>query len=241
MRKSLAAAMVAACAVALAGCNRPNDDGGPTVSRSYNVSNFHEIEAAGPYDVTIHTGGNAAVSASGGEKLLDKTVVEVRGDKLLIHPEEQHGFFHMGWSGRGHAKFTVTVPQLTAGVIAGSGDMTIDRVQGSGFEGTVAGSGGLSIGQANVQALKLSIAGSGNARAAGQAQSADYEIAGSGGVDTAAVQTQQAKISIAGSGSVKAHASQTADVSIMGSGDVNVTGGAKCSVSKAGSGDVHCS
>jgi hypothetical protein len=240
MRKAIAP-MIAASA-ALAGCQVHAQDGGATVSRNYQVANFQQIEVAGPYDVEVRTGGKPGVSARGSEKLLERTVVEVQGDKLVIRPENNRGFFHFGWGGHGKAIFTVTVPQLSGATIAGSGDIKVDRVTGQKFEGTVAGSGGLNVAVMDVQDLKLSIAGSGGVKAgAGKAQSADYEIAGSGDVDAGAVQAQQAKVSIAGSGSVRAHASGTADVSIMGSGDVDVSGGAKCSVSKQGSGNVRCS
>lgn len=239
MRKSLAAVIAAS---ALAGCHaHAQENGGPTVSKNFQVGNFQQIEVAGPYDVEVHTGGNPGVSAKGSQKLLERTVVEVKGDRLVIHPEHNGGFFHFGWSSHGKAVFTVTVPQLSGATIAGSGDIHVDRVAGQKFEGTVAGSGGIDVGTLDVQSLKLSIAGSGGVKGAGKAQLAEYEIAGSGDVDARAVQTQQLKVSVAGSGGVKAHASGTADVSIMGSGDVDVTGGAKCNVSKQGSGDVRCS
>ena len=238
MRKSLAA--VAAASV-LAGCQVHAKEGA-TVSRNYQVGNFRQVEVAGPYDVEVRTGGNPGVSARGSEKLLERTVVEVRGDRLIIHPENNHGFFHFGWGNHGKASFTVTVPQLAGASIAGSGDIRVDRVTGPRFEGEVAGSGGLSVTRMEVQSLKLSIAGSGGIKAgAGKAQSAEYEIAGSGDVEAGAIQTQQLKVSIAGSGGVRAHSSGTANVSIMGSGDVDVAGGARCSVSKQGSGDVRCS
>lgn len=239
MRKSLAA--LTAASAALAGCQVRAENGGATVSRNYQVSNFQQIEVAGPYDVKVRTGANPGVSARGSEKLLEHTTVEVEGDKLVIRPEQHNGWFHFGWSSHGKAVFTVTVPQLSGATIAGSGDIHVDRVAGQKFEGTVAGSGGIDVGTLDVQSLKLSIAGSGGVKGAGKAQLAEYEIAGSGDVDARAVQTQQLKVSVAGSGGVKAHASGTADVSIMGSGDVDVTGGAKCNVSKQGSGDVRCS
>jgi hypothetical protein len=239
MRTSLTA--LAAASTALTGCQVHAHDGGATVSRNYQVGNFQQIEVAGPYDVEVRTGSNPGVSARGSEKLLEHTEVVVQGDKLLIRPERQGGWFHFGWSSRGNVHFTVTVPQLSGATIAGSGDIHVDRVTGARFEGTVAGSGGINVAALDVQSLKLSIAGSGGVRAgAGKAQSAEYEIAGSGDVDAGAIQTQQLKVSIAGSGGVHAHSSGTANVSIMGSGDVDVTGGAKCSVSKQGSGDVRC-
>lgn len=241
MRTAIAAGLVA-MGLSTSGC--ASDHGGspgPTVERTYNVGAFDKIELAGAYDATVRTGPAPSVHAKGGENVLDRLVVEVEGGELKIHPK-QRGGFHWGWGQSGKVELTITVPQLSAATLAGSGGINIDKVQGDSFEGKVAGSGGLSVGSLNVQSLKLAIAGSGDAKAgAGKAQSAEYEIAGSGGVDAGGVQTQQLKVSIAGSGDVKAHSSGGADVSIMGSGDVEVAGGAKCNIHKAGSGSVRCS
>jgi hypothetical protein len=241
MRKSIAATAIIAAAAATASCGfHRGGDSGPTVSRDYPVGAFQKIEVAGPYDVEVRTGSNPSVAGKGSEKLLEQTRVEVHGDTLSISPDNHKGWFHMGWhSGKAH--FVVTVPQLRAATIAGSGGIKVDRVAGDSFEGTVAGSGALLLASAEVQSLKLSIGGSGAVSAlGGSAKSAEYDIAGSGGIDAAGLSVERAKVSIAGSGSVKAKATGTAQVDIMGSGDVAVSGGAKCSVSKAGSGSVHC-
>ena len=241
MRKFIVAAVIAASA-ATSACGQAQGGSGPTVSRNYQIGGFQQIEVAGPYDVTVRTGANPTVSAQGGQKLLDQTIVEVQGDKLVIHPQENHGFsiFHFG--PHGSAKFTVTVPQLAGATIAGSGDIHVDQVRGASFDGAVAGSGGLDVGNVEVQTLKLSIGGSGSAKArAGKAQSTDYSIGGSGDRKIDKGAGGDFKVSIAGSGSVKANATGTADVSIMGSGDVDVSGGGKCTISKAGSGSVRCS
>src|SRR5947207_14400907 len=146
------AAIVAASA--LAGCQvHAQEGGGPTVSKNYSIGNFSAIEVAGPYDVEVRTGANPSVSARGSERLLERTVVEVNGDKLVIHTEHNHSFFHFGWSSHGEAKFIVTVPQLSGATIAGSGDIRVDKISGQNFEGTVAGSGGLEVAAMNVQQL----------------------------------------------------------------------------------------
>ena len=240
MRKSIAAATLAACA-ATSSCGQTHADLGKTVSRNFQVSNFEEIAVAGPYDVTVRTGANPSVSAQGPEKVLDQAVVEVKGDKLVIR-SENHGLFSWSWGSHGKTTFTVTVPQLRKAALAGSGDLQINAVKGDSFEGALAGSGDLGVGSVEVQSLKLGLAGSGDAKiGGGKAQLAEYKIVGAGDVDARNVTTQQLKISIAGSGDVKGKATGTADVSIMGSGDVDITGGAKCTVTKHGSGDVNCS
>ena len=231
-----------AAAVAAAGCSQSRaEEGGPTVQRSYQVGSFDRIEVAGPYDVRVRTGSAPSVSASGPEKLMERLVVEVKGDRLLIHPRKDQRMFN--WSStRGTATIDVTVPMLRAAAIAGSGEMTVDRIAGQRFDGSVAGSGDLSLSSLQVQALKLSIAGSGDVRAgSGEAQSADYSIAGSGDIDARGVRAGTAAVSIAGSGSINGQANGTASVSIMGSGDVELSGGAKCTVSKHGSGSARCS
>jgi len=242
MRKFIAAAVIAASAATSACGKTHSEDGGPTVSRNYQVGGFDQIEVAGPYDVQVRTGANPSVSASGPQKMLDHMVVEVRNGKLEIHSERQKGWFHTGWNFHGSVNLTVTVPQLHGATIAGSGDIKVDQVKGDRFEGTVAGSGGLDVATVDVQTLKLAIAGSGGTKVGGgRAQKAEFEIAGSGDIDAKGVQAQTADVSIAGSGNIAANASGTADVSIMGSGDVQMTGGAKCNISKAGSGNVSCS
>ena len=241
MNKAIALGMVVAAA-ASAGCARDrSDSAGPATTRNYQVGEFDKLEVAGPYEVTVATGGAASVKASGGERAIERMVVEVEGGTLKIHPKKRSGMV-FGWSRSHPVKLTVTVPRLSSAEIAGSGDISVDKVAGDAFEGGVAGSGNLRLGQVDVKRLKVGIAGSGEINAgSGRAAEVEYEIAGSGDIDAASLVAETASVSIAGSGSVAANATGTASVDIAGSGDVSMTGGAKCTVSKAGSGNVKCS
>src|SRR4051812_12879182 len=157
MRKTLVTAIIAASAATSACGQTRSEDGGPTISRNYQVGGFDQIEVAGPYDVQVRTGAAPSVSASGPQKLLEHTGVEVVDGKLVIRPERQKGWFHTGWNFNGKAQLSVVVPQLRGATIAGSGDIRVDQVRGDHFDGTVAGSGGLDLGTIEVQSLKLSI------------------------------------------------------------------------------------
>lgn len=239
MRRAIAIALLAA-AVAAAGCGQDREDGGgPTVERDFPVGGFERIEVAGPYEVEVRTGSNPSVHASGPEKDIERLVVEVRGDRLLIHPRKDRRMFN--WASHDGIRIAVTVPQLRGAAIAGSGGISIDRVTGPSFKGEIAGSGNLEVEAAEVESIQLSIAGSGDINAAGKARNAEYNIAGSGDIDAEKLIAETAKVSIAGSGNVTAHATATAEINSLGSGDVALSGGAKCNVSKHGSGDVHCS
>lgn len=242
MRKTIAAAVIAAAAATSACGHDRSESGGPTIAKNYNVGAFDQLEVGGPFNVDVRTGANPSVSARGPQKMLEHMVVEVKDGKLMIHPDRQNGLFHNGWHFRGSVDVTVTVPMLRGAAIAGSGDIRVNSIKGQAFDGSVAGSGGLDVGTLEVQTLKLAVAGSGGTKVgSGRAQSASFDIAGSGDIDAKGMQAQTAAVSVAGSGNIAVNASDTASVSIMGSGDVDVTGGAKCSVSKAGSGNVNCS
>ena len=225
------------------GCNLSNDaearDAGPTVDRTYKVGAFDRITVAGPYEVTVKTGGEPGVVAHGGEAVLAETDFIVEKGVLKIVPKRKNGF-RWNWGSNGKVRVDVSAAALRGATIAGSGAVQIDRVAGGDFAGKVAGSGDLGIAQMDAGKVELAVAGSGNVRAAGKARSLDISIAGSGDVDVSALDVVAAEVSIAGSGNVRARATGTAAVSIMGSGDVEISGGAKCDVSKKGSGEVRC-
>jgi hypothetical protein len=213
-------------------------DPGPEVSRNYQVGAFDKIAVAGPYEVTVVTGGQPGVSAKGGQNLLEETNVVVEDGTLKIMPKKHKGI-RWNWN-HGKAVFTVNAAALRGAAIAGSGGISVDKVAGD-FDGDVAGSGDLKLASVAGGKIKLAIAGSGDVSAAGKADSVELSIAGSGDINAGGLSSETADVSIAGSGNITANASGSAAVSIMGSGDVEVTGGAKCSVSKHGSGNVRCS
>ncbi|MCL6698989.1 DUF2807 domain-containing protein [Sphingomonas sp. NSE70-1] len=238
---SIRFASLAAVGLLAAGCHVGADaedrEAGAEVTRSYQVGAFDRLEVAGPYEVNVVTGGQAGVTAKGGENLLAETDVLVENGVLKIQPKKKKG---VRWNWRnGKAVFTVNAAALHGASIAGSGDVKVDKVSGD-FEGEVAGSGGLKVGQIAGGKVKFDIAGSGGVEAAGKADAVDISIAGSGDINLGGLASRTAEVSIAGSGNVKASASESANVSIMGSGDVDISGGAKCTVSKAGSGSVNC-
>ena len=239
-------AMATAGSLVLTGCGIGHSaNAGPAGTRSFAVGGFTKLEVAGPYQVRITTGGAPMVSARGGQHALDKMVVEVKGDTLEIHPEKG------GWLGGNWTMFggyrgekvavEVRVPMVESVAIAGSGDVSVDRITGTKFKGEIAGSGRLDLPAVDVGELGLEIAGSGNFKAVGKATNVRYEIAGSGDIDAGGVQAQNASAEITGSGNIAAHASGTARLEITGSGDINLTGGAKCQNEKTGSGTIRCS
>lgn len=239
MRRPIIAALIIGAAMAIGACHTVEaEDAGPVVKKDFKVGDFKRIESAGSYDVTVTTGSAPSVRAEGPENVLANLVVEVKGDELRIHPDKSRNF---RWGKSGPVKIAVTVPELHGASLAGSGNLSVDKVAGESFEGNIAGSADFALPQVDVQSLKFNIAGSGTASVGGKATNAEYSIAGSGDLDAANLQSTDVKISIAGSGNVKAQASGTVSGAVMGSGDAVITGGAKCNVTKMGSGSISCS
>ena len=232
---------LAAALFALAGCSvssGEDDDAGIRPSgagtqRSFAAADFSTIELAGADDVDVRVGPAFSVRAEGAAEVLDRLRIETDGDTLEIGRKR-------GASGEGKARILVTLPRLAGASLAGSGTMTVDRVQGGDLKAELAGSGQLRFRQLGVETLDVDIAGSGSLTATGTARDLDLDIAGSGDFDARGLTATGAEVSIAGSGNVRATVNGRAEVNIMGSGDVDLGSGAKCQVSKMGSGDVRC-
>ena len=229
--------LMACGAVASTGSGEPAAGTGTT--RAFSTKDFDTIELSGADDVAVTIGAGFSIRAEGPTEELDK--LELVKDRGTLKIGRQRNSVGWNWSEGGKGvKVYVTLPRLAAAAIAGSGDMSIDRIDGGDFSGAVAGSGDLTIGALKVGVAKLSIAGSGDISASGTAQAIDVSIAGSGNVAAPRLKAAKADVSIAGSGDVEADVNGDASVSIVGSGSAMLGANARCKVSKMGSGDVRC-
>lgn len=230
-----ALAMIAACS---AGARDGEGQGGTAAtSRSYQVGAFDKINLAGSPDVRVAVGGQPSVRAEGDADVLERLEIEVVDGELRIstRPESRSWF----GSHRG-ATVHVTIPALQAATIAGSGDISIDRVQGQSFAASIGGSGDLEVEALRVASATFAVTGSGGIRVSGAAQRTNASLSGSGDLELGAFETADATVALIGSGGIALRATGTASVQLTGSGDVTISGGARCTVSKTGSGDVTC-
>jgi hypothetical protein len=224
--------------------NSGDDRDGPGVAgsgsgsaRSFQVADFTTIDLRGSDDVDVRVGTGFSVRAEGPAAELDRLRIAKDGSTLTIGRINGKG---MSWGKRDKVTVYVTLPRLAGADVAGSGTMSVDRVEGARFTASVAGSGTLAVATMTVDAAVFSIAGSGDAKVAGTTKQLQVDMAGSGSLDGAALTASQASVSVAGSGNVRATVNGTAKVNVMGSGDVDLGRDADCSVTKMGSGSVRC-
>jgi hypothetical protein len=238
----LAALPLAACGSVAMG----NDSGakatasGAGTTRSFQVADFTKVDLRGSDDVIVKVGPAFSVRADGPSAELDRLEILKDGDTLKVGRVRNDGF---KWGGGDHkgVKVYVTMPAMAGAGVAGSGDMTVDRIAGGDFAGSVAGSGDLTIDQLGANSADLSVAGSGDLTLkGGQVGRLKVGVAGSGNVDGAGFRASSADVSVAGSGNVRADVMGAATISLVGSGDVDLGSGAHCTTTKMGSGEVRC-
>lgn len=226
-----------ACSANAAGTDETAEARGTGPSRDYAMSGFSAVDLRGSDDVEVRVGPAFSVRAQGPAKELDKLEITRSGDTLRIGRKRTVG---MNWSDGEGVKVFVTMPSVRGASVSGSGDMTVDRVEGERFAGGVAGSGSLAVGAMRAGDVSLSVAGSGDLVGAGTARTLKMEIAGSGDIDARQLTASEARVSIAGSGNARAVVNGPARISIAGSGDVELGGSPRCTTSKVGSGEVRC-
>lgn len=248
LRKREIAFAIGAGALAAGGAGLilASSDSGPApvaamaAPQTHELADFDEISSVGPQDIVITQGDAYEVRSEGSPEALGLLEVVVEDGELIIRPKGEYGF-GFDWGRLSSAKFHVTMPRLEQVSVAGSGNVTVDRIEGEDFAATIAGSGTLAIAALAVDEAEFQIGGSGNLSVSGTAREADISIGGSGEIQAQGLSVQTADVSIAGSGDVDLTVQEDAGVSIMGSGDVNILGPGRCSVSRMGSGEVRCS
>jgi hypothetical protein len=208
-------------------------------TRGYTVTGFDRIRVDGPYDVTVRTGLAPSARATGSTDAIDRISVAVQNSTLVIRPDNS------GWGGypgaaTGKVEVAITVADLSAAILAGSGKLAIDRVHGDNLELVLGGAGMVSVGLIDVARLSVMLTGSGGASLAGHADDGRLVVRGAGNVAADGLTIRHAEIVSAGAGTITVTAAETAKVTAAGNGDVTVHGKPDCTVDATGTGTVSC-
>ncbi len=218
--------------------NRGGDfaDGKSISTTSSATESFSALSLMGPDDIVFTVGDTFSIRATGDAKAIAKLRYIITDSGIKV------GRIKENWSNNdGEAIINITAPALSSIALAGSGDVTANRIDADNVTITLAGSGNIRVQKLQAKATGVSVAGAGDISLAGTSTKADISLAGAGDVDAGNLSVTDAEISIAGSGNVAINASGNVDANIIGSGDVTVTGGAKCKSNNMGSGELRCS
>lgn len=236
--RGLAPLAALAGAALVAGCDGMNiqigdSEGVPLAELDTSGPAPTELVLAGPDTIIVTEGSELDISVSGDDEAVEALRFSLEDGSLGISREKN------SWKDRGTATVRVTMPSLTAMVLAGSGDIDAASMSGKA-DVTIAGSGTARVAQMNATSLDLTIAGSGDFGASGKVDKLDMTLAGSGKASMAGLAVGGADISVAGSGDAEFSSDGKVEASIMGSGSITVNGSADCTVSAMGSGKLNC-
>lgn len=226
----------------LAGCNDrrgsfgADTDGAPLAELDLGGTPPEAVALAGPDNVAITEGAQFTVTVDGDAEAAERLRFTLEDGTLGIG-RDSDGW--RDWAGGSVATVRITMPAPRKLVVAGSGQMTSERLAGNA-EVSIAGSGALDTPRVDAESLAVSIAGSGSYAAGGRTAKLTLSIAGSGSAEMGALRAERAQVNIAGSGDTVFASDGEVDASIMGSGNVTVRGSARCTVNSMGSGKVTC-
>ena len=182
-------------------------------SEARTVPAFQSIELAGTLQVDVEVGKAASVTVTGEADLLDKVVTKVKDGVLVIDTKRDLPRRH-------HLRATVTVPELAAISLTGTGDMRVSGISSDSLAVRLPGTGAMTL-TGSASTLKLSVDGTGNIAAKNLA-------------------TKAATVDMSGTGSATLQVSQSLDARITGTGSIDVHGHpAQVRKSVTGVGAIH--
>jgi len=203
-------------------------------TESRTVPAFTAIVIEGAGNVTLSQASAQSLSVETDDNLLPLVKTEVRAGVLYLGFKQGVKPAHLS-----QLEFQITVPELTAVKISGSGNLhaaSLIRAQALTLE--ISGSGGI-YSELDVGRLAVTISGSGGMTAEGKARQLSVLISGSGSVQAHDLVSATAEVSVNGSGEAVINAQRTISINVSGSGRVAYGGGAEATIRKSGSGVVQ--
>jgi hypothetical protein len=237
----------------LPGCVLVVDGDGDPVTEVIEVGPFSAVRNEVFVDVTVREGPPGEVTFYCDERLIERLIVEVEGDTLVVGKER-------GWllgvggactleaptdtltaaavSGSGRVEVEGAWTGFTEADVSGAGGLWLEDVAGEAIDLRLSGAGGLEVGALTAGSVRVDVSGAGSARAAGVAESLTVDVSGAGAANLAELVVVDADVRVSGSGSARVNASGAVTGSLSGAGDVVVSGGADVDVEVSGAGRV---
>lgn len=239
-----------ACAVLTTNAVRGSGD---IITQTFDVGNLDQVTLEGFGTVFIEQGQTESLSVQTDDNIMSLLDIRVRGRELTLGVKRGYDI-----TPSRSITFHVTVKDLSAVTVDGSGDFYIEPIKsdrlavyvmGSGnidIKGLTAdelsmqlnGSGNISIQDISAKNIDTSLQGSGDIELEGTADIENVTVNGSGNYRAGELETSSAEINIPGSAEVTVWASDDLEVRINGSGNVSYYGRPAIDQSGSGSGSL---
>ncbi len=202
------------------------------------VPSFSEISMRVSGKVYLEQGDRQSVRIVASQSTLDEIVTEVKDRSLIIRFKSNNLF--MRSFNPGKIEIYVTVPEINALSVSGSGDITAsNEIKSRILDLSVSGSGNISFDQLVADRVKAGISGSGNVTVdSGRSEDLTISVSGSGSFKGSDFKVRTVDARISGSGNCTVHAGESLKARVTGSGNVTYSGNPMVDTSVVGSGRV---
>lgn len=225
--------MLSTSAFFLFGHSKSTTEESHPTTKMYEVPSFEGVSLAASYDVSVEYGAKQEVSITAPEHLMDKVVVKVKNNVLIL--DLKRGKYQSP-----QIKAKVILPKLTYASVTGSGEMRVATFSSQQLRLVVTGSGDLNTAKLQVgEQLEMTLSGSGAIRTQGNASHSNIKLTGSGSCQASQLATQTNNTIITGSGSVSIDAQHRIQANLMGSGSLYYQGEPEVEQYISGSGKVR--
>lgn len=229
------AIVLSGCEVITDGLNAERIRGsGKVIQEKRDVSGFNRVRLACEGEMNLQQSGRESLTIEAEDNIMPEITTDVEGGRLVIRV--QRG---VSISPTVTIRYTLTVKDLSAVELTGSGKIHTSALQSDDFSVRLPGSGEIRIDELAANNLTAEISGSGSIEVPGKVNSQRVRISGSGDYDGHNLQSQSADISVSGSGDCKVWVQKQLSAHISGSGAVEYYGNAEVSKHIGGSGGVR--
>lgn len=203
------------------------------------VPSFSEISLRISGNVYLEQGDRQSVRVVASSSTLEEVITEVKGRTLIIR-FRTNNLFRKTFN-PGKVEIYVTVPEINALAVSGSGDIVAaDEIKSRILDLTVSGSGDISLKNLEADRVKATVSGSGNIliNKGGLADELTAAISGSGNVKAENFEARSVDAKISGSGNCSVYASSSLKARVAGSGNILYKGNPQLDSTVLGSGRV---
>jgi Putative auto-transporter adhesin, head GIN domain len=235
--KTFALTIAAAASLCLNSCTKAFVASGPTINKSFNLTNFDHVQLDNDANLTYIADSVFSVEINAQQDILDRLIVEVNGTELEIG-------YKNGTLAIKHDPITITVhaPAFTGANLSGSGTIKVPSAfTTANLDIDVTGSGNISATNLKASNVTMDITGSGEITLdALEAANTAMDVSGSGDLVIANGNSEIITTKVSGSGSIQTQnvTSKTATATVTGSGKTTIQVQDKLTAKISGSGDI---
>lgn len=208
MRSILFTAIVMACGaaivtgIAMAG----PDDGGDTITKTYDYSDFDRVSVGGVYDLDVEVGKNYSITLRANAR--DMSFVKISSEDGTLYlgqkKRDKDGKKRKRYKNNDGITAVITLPELNALKVSGVANGDVSGVDADDFD--------------------MSVSGVADVEISGKCNTLTARVSGVGELDAKDFKCKNTKVSLSGVGDVSIYASESVDVKASGVGGVDVYG-----------------